>query len=154
MTISDVRHLLRYNHWANSQILEELMTRGQPPKRAVIWFAHILAAEHLWLDRMTDAPLNHVVWPDWEVYECDEHFHELENRWREFIENLSEADLDREVKYVNTQGDAFSNTVREILTHLVLHAPHHRGQINAEFRAEGFTPPWVDYIQAVRTKQI
>lgn len=154
MTVSDLKHLLHYTRWANSMILEDLLEHGQTPTRAVTWFAHILAAEHLWLDRLTGAPQRHVVWPDWKVYECDEQFKILERRWASYLESLSDADLDRIVTYTNTQGDPFTNTVREILTHIVLHAPHHRGQINAELRADGITPPWVDYIQAVRTNQL
>ncbi|MCB9357469.1 MAG: DinB family protein [Calditrichaeota bacterium] len=154
MTLADLKHLLHYTRWANSVILEELLTHGRTPVRAVTWFAHILAAEHLWLDRLMEESQRHVVWPDWKVYECDEQFKELEKRWSVFLESLSDADLDREVTYTNTEGKPFTNTVREILLHIVLHAPHHRGQINAELRAEGITPPWVDYIQAVRTKQL
>lgn len=154
MTLSDLQHLLHYTRWANGLILEELVQRGQPPPRAVMWLAHILAAEHLWLDRLTNAPQQHVVWPDWKVFECDEQQKILDRRWERFFANMTESDLDRTVNYTNTQGKQFTNTTREILTHLVLHAPHHRGQINAELRAEGITPPWVDYIQAVRTNQI
>lgn len=154
MTLSDLKHLLHYTRWANNMILEDLLEHGQTPTRAVTWFAHILAAEHLWLDRMTNDPRNHVVWPDWKVYECDEQMKELEKRWEKFFESLSDEGLDRVVEYANTEGKTYTNTVREILTHIVLHAPHHRGQINAELRADGITPPWVDYIQAVRTHQI
>jgi uncharacterized damage-inducible protein DinB len=154
MTLSDLKHLLHYTRWANNMILEDLLEHGQTPTRAVTWFAHILAAEHLWLDRMTNDPRNHVVWPDWKVYECDEQMKELEKRWEKFFESLSDEGLDRVVEYANTEGKTYTNTVREILTHIVLHAPHHRGQINAELRADGITPPWVDYIQAVRTHQL
>ena len=154
MTLSDLKHLLRYTRWANSMILEALLEHQQPPRRAVAWFAHILAAEHLWLDRMTDDPRNHVVWPDWKIYECDEQMKDLEKRWNLVLENLSEEGLSRKVEYINTGGSNYTNTVREILTHIVLHAPHHRGQINAELRAEGHVPPYVDYIEAIRTKQI
>ena len=154
MTLADLKHLLSYTHWANSQVLEEMLSHVDVPAKAVAWLAHILAAEHLWLDRMTDDPRNHLVWPDWKLYECLDQQRDLVNRWNKFFEKRSDTDLDRKVSYVNSQGDAFSNTVREILMHLVLHAPHHRGQINAELRAEGYTPPWIDYIQAVRTKQI
>lgn len=154
MTLADLKHLLHYTRWANSQIIEEMLSHVDAPPRAVTWLAHNLAAEHLWIDRMTNDPRNHLVWPDWKLYECLEQQQELARRWEKFFTGMSDDDLDRKVTYTNSQGNEFTNSVREIMTHLVLHAPHHRGQINAELRAMGFEPPWIDYIQAVRTKQI
>lgn len=154
MTFADLQHLLRYTRWANGRILEELLNLETPPPKAVKLFAHVLAAEHLWLDRMTQDATQHLVWPDWGIYDCDEQQHELDRRWKNFFTNFTDTDLERTVSYTNSQGQEFTNSVREILTHLALHAPHHRGQINAELRDEGYPPPYVDYIQAVRTKQI
>lgn len=154
MTVGDLKHLFHYTRWANSMILEELVKHSFTPPRAVTRFAHILAAEHLWLDRLTKEPQRHIVWPDWKIYDCDEQFKILNRRWSTYFENLGEADLDHPITYTNTQGQEFTNTVREILTHLVLHAPHHRGQINADLRTEAILPPYIDYIEAVRTKQL
>jgi len=154
MTLADLQHLLRYTRWANGRILEELLNLETPPAKAVKLLGHLLAAEHLWLDRMTNDLRNHLVWPDWGIYDCDEQQHELDARWKHFFTNFTDGDLERKVSYTNSQGNTFSNSVREILTHLVLHAPHHRGQINAELRDEGIAPPYIDYIQAVRTNQI
>ncbi len=154
MTLSDLQHLIKYTRWANTQEIEEMISHVDVPSKAVTWMAHILGAEHMWLDRMTDDPRNHVVWPDWKLYECLEQQQELARRWEKFFQNLTDADIERKVSYTNSQGKEFTNTVQDILLHLSLHAPHHRGQINAELRAEGYDPPYIDYIQAVRTNQI
>lgn len=154
MTVFDLKHLLHYTRWANSEMLECLLNLEQPPARAVRLLAHMLAAEHLWLDRLGEEPRNHLVWPDWQIFDCDEQQRELDKRWSLFLENLSEESLARAVNYVNTQGDRYASSVRDILVHLVLHAPHHRGQINAELRAEGYDPPYVDYIHAVRANKL
>jgi|GEM_PF-1080123 len=154
MTLSDLQHLIKYTRWANTQEIEEMISHVDVPSKAVTWMAHILAAEHMWLDRMMDDPRNHVVWPDWKLYECLEQQQELARRWESFFQNMTDADIERKVSYTNSQGKEFTNTVQEILLHLSLHAPHHRGQINAELRAEGYDPPYIDYIQAVRTNQI
>ncbi len=154
MTLSDLQHLIKYTRWANTQEIEEMISHVDVPSKAVTWMAHILGAEHMWLDRMTDDPRNHVVWPDWKLYECLEQQQELARRWEKFFQNMTAADIERKVSYTNSQGKEFTNTVQDILLHLSLHAPHHRGQINAELRAEGYDPPYIDYIQAVRTNQI
>ncbi len=154
MTLSDLKHLLHYTRWANTKILEELLRESQPSEKAIKWLAHIFAAQHLWLDRMTEDPGNHLIWPEWGIYECEEQLKKLDKRWSSFFESLSDEGLQRQVSYVTSRNEKFTNTIGEILTHLILHAPHHRGQINAELRAEGQTPPQVDYIQAVRTKQL
>ncbi len=154
MTLADLKHLIKYTRWANSQEIEEMISHNDVPAKAVAWMAHLLAAEHLWLDRMTDDPRNHVVWPDWKLYECLEQQQELARRWEKFFANMTDADIERKVSYVNSQGKEYSNSVCEILTHIALHAPHHRGQINVELRAEGYDPPYIDYIQAVRTNKL
>ncbi len=58
--------------------------------------------------------------------------------------------LDQSVSYTNSQGEAWSSTVEEILTHITVHSAYHRGQIASDLRAAGMTPAYTDYIHAVR----
>ena len=52
----------------------------------------------------------------------------------------------RPIAYANTQRVPLGN----ILTHVPVHGQHHRGQINADLRAAGITPPTIDYIHGAR----
>ena len=68
------------------------------------------------------------------------------------VAKLAEADFAREVRYTNSAGDSFANSVGDILTHVAMHGVHHRGQIAASLRANGAEPPALDYIRFARGK--
>ena len=51
---------------------------------------------------------------------------------------------------VNSKGEPWTSSVEDILTHVVLHAAHHRGQVASGLRAAGHEPAYTDYIHAVR----
>jgi len=68
----------------------------------------------------------------------------------EWMRTLHEEDLSRRVDYTNSQGERWSNTIEDILTHVVLHGTYHRGQIATIVRQSGETPAYTDYIHAVR----
>ena len=59
-------------------------------------------------------------------------------------------DLIRMVEYRNSKGEAWSNRVEDILTHVLMHSAYHRGQIALEMRASGAQPAYTDFIHAVR----
>ena len=55
-------------------------------------------------------------------------------------------------RYTNSRGEAWTSTVEEILTHVVIHSAYHRGQIASDVRASGGVPAYTDYIHAVRQR--
>jgi uncharacterized damage-inducible protein DinB len=58
------------------------------------------------------------------------------------------------VGYTNSKGEPWTNTVEEILTHVVIHSTYHRGQIASDLRNAGLEPAYTDYIHALRQKLI
>ena len=50
------------------------------------------------------------------------------------------------LEYQNMRGDAFRRPHGEILTHLVNHGTHHRGQVTAAMTAMGLESPALDFI--------
>jgi uncharacterized damage-inducible protein DinB len=65
---------------------------------------------------------------------------------------MDEAALRVGVTYKNTKGEPWTNSVEDILTHVIMHSAYHRGQIAADMRASGHTPAYTDFIHAVRQK--
>ena len=55
--------------------------------------------------------------------------------------------LASQIRYTNTQGQAWTNTVEDIP---VMHSAYHRAQVAAELRATGHEPANTDFIHAVR----
>ena len=70
--------------------------------------------------------------------------------FRRVVDALTEADLDVEIPYVNSAGDAFRSTRADIMLQVMLHGSYHRGQVAAVLRAGGATPAPTDYIAFAR----
>ena len=151
MTVLELlRQQFQYDSWANREELRVLSTLPTPPEQATKLLTHIIAAQWLWFDRLQDNQPRTVVWPDMALARCQQQLLELDSLWKSYLAKLSEADLARTCSYTNSKGEAFTNTVIEILNQLTLHAAHHRGQISQEIRRTGAVPAPVDYIHAVR----
>lgn len=141
--------LLRYDVWANRETLGSL-SQGMAPTRSVRWMAHIIGAELLWLARMEGRPAPLPVWPDLSVEECEARHRDLSRQLTRSLTEHWATPLSRQVSYTNSKGEAWTSTVEEILTHIVIHSAYHRGQIASGVRAARLEPAYTDYIHAVR----
>jgi uncharacterized damage-inducible protein DinB len=127
-----MRHLgrlLRYDVWANRETLRSLK-QGTPP-RSLKWLGHIVGAEYLWLARLRRQHEALPVWPELDVEACGERIDELARRWPEYLDDTHESFTEK-VQYINSKGEAWSSTVEEVLTHIVIHSAYHRGQIASD----------------------
>ena len=145
----DLERLLAYDDWANRETLASLESIADPPPKSVKLLGHIVGAEELWYGRlMGDKP--GPVWPELSLAECRDAVEELARLWADYLQALTPAGLGQTVAYVNSKGEPWTSRVGDILTHVVLHSSHHRGQIASDIRAAGHEPPYTDYIHAVR----
>jgi uncharacterized damage-inducible protein DinB len=146
-----LERLLRYDVWANRETLRSLR-RSTAPSRSLRWMNHIVGAELLWLARMDGVPAPLPVWPDLSVEACEARLAELTRRLVGTLSSMNHEALSRPVAYTNSKGEAWSSTVEEILTHVVIHSAYHRGQIASDLRSAGEEPAYTDYIHAVRQR--
>jgi uncharacterized damage-inducible protein DinB len=152
-----LEHLHRqfaYDAWANREVLAGLRTSAPHPPRPLQLLAHILSAERLWLERIRKQPQTLPVWPELTLEQCAAQIDELALMWTEYLDRLSPAGLAAQVTYQNSKGELWTNAVEDILTHVLLHSAYHRGQIASQVRAGGETPPYTDFIHAVRQAKI
>jgi uncharacterized damage-inducible protein DinB len=91
------------------------------------------------------------VWPELDFDICAEELVAIEGEWMQCLATLDEEGLDEGVGYRNSKGEFWTNTVGDILTHVLLHSHYHRGQIASAVREAGGTPAYTDFIHAVRT---
>ncbi|HUF34694.1 MAG TPA: DinB family protein [Gemmatimonadales bacterium] len=140
--------LFRYDIWANAETLASLQ-RVTPPQ-ALRWMGHIVSAELLWLGRLVEEPSELAVWPELDVEQIAAWLPRLEQAWPQYLAGLSEDDLADGVGYRNSLGEFWTNSVDDILTHVVIHSAYHRGQIAAAVRTAGGEPAYTDVIHAVR----
>ncbi|HET9465542.1 MAG TPA: hypothetical protein VFO71_08435, partial [Gemmatimonadales bacterium] len=78
--IRHLRRLLLYDLWANQEALESLK-KSTPPPRSLLWMAHIIGAEYLWLARLRRSSPDIAVWPELSLEDCGERLAELSRRW-------------------------------------------------------------------------
>jgi uncharacterized damage-inducible protein DinB len=145
-----LRRQFAYDEWANREVLAALKVSQSPPSKPRQLLAHILSAERLWLERIRKRPQTLPVWPDFSLDQCESQISELASLWLEYFEHLSSGALSQSVAYKNSKGEAWTSTVEDILTHVVLHSAYHRGQIASHMRAAGEQPAYTDFIHPIR----
>ena len=141
---------LAYNAWANGEALRSVLAARTVPERAVAVMAHIAAAEWLWLRRLGHPAPPLEVWPALPLAECEGKFRELSRAWQAYLDGLTPESLGQEVRYTNSRGEDWSNTVADVLTHVVLHSSYHRGQVASLLGRAGEPAAYSDYIEWVR----
>ncbi len=142
--------LFDYDDWANREALASLKAAGTPAPRAVQIMAHILAVEWLWMGRLKQDRSPVTVWPEWTLEQCDVEVARLKPAWNAYLGTLRPEDLLAPVGYVNTVGEAWTNTVQDILTHVPVHSAYHRGQIAYALGRAGHQAAYTDFVHAVR----
>ena len=144
------RRQFSYDEWANREVLAAIRLSGAARPRSLQLMAHIVAAERLWLDRLKQQPQSTPVWPESDLEQCEANAGEASRLWHEHLSLITAGDLHQSVSYKNSKGEAYTSTIEDILSHVVLHSAHHRGQIASHMRENGQTPAYTDFIHAVR----
>ena len=140
--------LYDHNWWAHDALVAELR-RAPGDAETLRLFAHVVAAEHLWLSRIDGVKARVAVWPTLTLDEIVALEAENRARFRELLARPDDTRL-RRVRYRNSAGNDFENDVASILTHVAMHGHYHRGQIARAMRAAGREPVYTDYIGFVR----
>lgn len=149
LPLDALRRRFRYHTWAMRTQGEALVQTPDPA--ALRLFAHTLVADRVWLLRLRGESTEAVVlWPDLDAAGSVALAHRNADAYAAYLGRLTEADLVATATYRTSKGAAHETAVADVLDHVLLHAAHHRGQINAALRAAGAEPPWVDFIAWVR----
>ena len=138
--------MLRAMAWADTQSLAALLDCPAAHDEALGLFSHVLAAEHIWLARLQGREPNRAGWPSLSVADCEALAAENAAGYAAYIEKSADAGLTAVIRYRNSQGDEFANTVLDILTHVVIHGAYHRGQIAKAIGKAGGKSLNTDYI--------
>ncbi|TMV49137.1 damage-inducible protein DinB [Paenibacillus mesophilus] len=146
-----IQKMYEHLYWANRRILEALQRMEEDNQEVCRLFTHILCAEKVWLTRLQGKDSSSLpIWSDADLEVCAELVEQNEEGFTTLLKGLANTDPDQWLSYKNSKGQEFSNSVRDILTHVALHGQYHRGQINSRLRASGIEPVVLDYILFVR----
>ena len=162
MTIAEVRHLFTYTEWANARVLaaaaklpaEELLRDVHISHKSILGtLLHIAGADWLWLERWHgNSPVGQDVWAGWtpddarSLQQVREKWQPVMRRRNEYLEGLSDADLNRELGYRRFTGEPYSLPLVQQMQHVVNHSTLHRGQVVGMIRQLGIAPPPTDLL--------
>lgn len=153
MNVADyLRRQFVYDGWANREVLKVIRATGGTDERSLQLIGHVLAAERVWLERLQRVPQSVRVWPESDLAQCEGEASRLEREWLEYLKSVT--DLSQTVDYKNTKGEAWSSSIGDVLTHVLMHSAYHRGQVATHMREQGHTPAYTDFIHAVRQGQV
>lgn len=148
-TLEHLKNLFEYDDWANRRVIVALRKHESDRCRQIL--AHLLRTKQEWYDRIhgkyADGP---VFWPDLTIDECSDLSKATKERFEELLAEFDDEGLGLKSDYKNSSGVPYSNTFREILTHVLFHSAIHRGNIILKLREEGIEPPQTDYIIYLR----
>ena len=145
----EITSLFEHMYWADARVLAALHS-GRVTEEAIELYAHLLAAELVWLARIEGREQPVPVWPEPDLDLCGKMSRKAASGYQNLISALTSVELGREVDYANSAGEKFKTPVRDILLHVALHGAYHRGQIARIMRISGATPSPTDYIAFVR----
>ncbi len=152
--INTIAKLGAFNVWANETLLRRLDSsvaagHGAPPAALRI-FSHVINAQAIWIARLTGTASPLKVWQEHDLPGLHHWHGQTSERLRQLCEQADDAELTRHIQYTNSQGDAFDSQVSDVLTHAVVHASYHRGQVATKMREAGLEPVNSDFITYCR----
>jgi uncharacterized damage-inducible protein DinB len=152
MTTDEALELFAYNAWANRKIFDaaaalpvEPYSRDLKSSHGGIHgtLAHIVWAEHLWLNRWLKKP-NPAVPQGKDLHGAAE----VRARWEEveaergaFLAQLGEAQMAETRSVKPSTGGEYLHTFSQMFHHTVDHSSYHRGQLVTMLRQLGVAPP-------------
>lgn len=142
--------LLAYTQWANTRLLDALTKITPPISRAHELAGHLILSQKIWLDRVNNRDEQQSFWADKTTEELKALSDGSLENWRKLISEFGQNDFERRVRYVNTKGVPYENSIAQILGHVINHSSHHRAQAVQLIRQQGHEPPVTDYIVFAR----
>ncbi|MCB9893480.1 MAG: DinB family protein [Planctomycetes bacterium] len=143
MDLPYFRKLFEYDDWANAGHLDGLIKAAAPA--ALKAMAHLLAAREIWLLRVkNESTEGRKFFRRLDAAGCRALHEHVSADWRAWLNAATPADLDAQVTFHDSFGNPYTLTRRVMLTHVLLHSAHHRGQVAMAQRQAGYEPTDLD----------
>jgi uncharacterized damage-inducible protein DinB len=138
------KELFDYNNQVNQQLITAFNEHsGAVSEKSVQWLNHILNAHQVWISRIDkqQEPLS-----SWHVHSPG-YLKDLDiANFKRSRDILNDYELGQVVSYTNSVGKSHSNSIKDILFHVINHSTYHRGQIASDFKNSDLKPLVSDYI--------
>jgi uncharacterized damage-inducible protein DinB len=157
MDVDTTQELLRYNTWANGQVLGSVagldssqFTRALGGSYLSVQgtLTHMLWAEWVWLERWQGGSPKDVFSPaDFpSVSQLGMRWREIQASQEAFGGSLTSEQLQRVLRYTNRQGEVWEYALWRMIHHLCNHSTYHRGQVTNMLRLLGAQPRETDFL--------
>lgn len=138
------KELFEYNYNVNKSLSDIFNDSSfNTIDKALKLFNHILNSHQIWNNRIYPV---HEKFDVWEIHPVEKLHTINKENYEHTLKILDNSDLNELINYSTTKGQIFTNSVRDILFHIINHSTYHRGQIAIEFRQQGLQPLSTDYI--------
>ena len=138
--------LFDYNFYCNKKLIASCTSFEKVPEKSIELFSHVLNTHHIWNARATGKIAEYEVFQIHSLKDWGDIHYENQRASFEIITNADIDSFDSRIDYENSAGRLFTNTLRDILFHIINHSTHHRGQISMDFRKSGLEPVPMDYV--------
>jgi uncharacterized damage-inducible protein DinB len=149
-SVALLREMFRYNAWANDEFFTKLerldpAQQGEPRHLSIrtlnhcyvvnqIFVAHLTGAQHGYTaDNTPETPA---------LGELRAAVAATDLWYLDYLERVSEAELDQPIAFVFTDGDRGCMSRREMLTHAAIHGAYHRGEVGRILKQISAALPW------------
>ena len=139
-------HMFKYNDWATHEAAKSIKGFEKKYEKLAELLSHIISAQRIWLNRILEKEIHLDPWDKHSLEECMQLSTEITAEWINYLEGLRDKDIDKRIEYENTKGDKFSNTIKDIVLHVINHSTYHRAQIAQLISLSGGEPAKTDYI--------
>ncbi len=138
------KELFEYNHTVNQKVIAAILDHyDKVSEKCLSLQSHIINAHKIWNARIISIEN---IYERWQLHPIND-FAELDNEnFHTSVRILEQFDINAIVKYSNSKGQVFNNSVRDILFQIINHSTYHRAQVATEFRQSGIEPLLTDYI--------
>jgi uncharacterized damage-inducible protein DinB len=151
------RDLFRFHQWRQAKVCEllgsvdtALFSQQLPGSFGSLYIIvhHLVWAEMVWLGRVDHNTV--AVMQDHDIQDMLAVWQRSTSKWSQILETSSEEDFNKILSYYNTKGDAYQNSLAEIVFHVVDHATYHIGQLMTALRGFGIEPVPTNIIHYLR----
>ncbi len=139
-----LKDILQYNHECNTLLIDKAKELGvEFPSDASKLLCHIFNAHIIWNNRINKLPIGVKVFDvhpvkDWSTIDS--------RNLKTSLDIIDDRQVTEVLRYSNSQGEEFENTIEQILLHVANHGTYHRGQIAWIMRERDLEPIPTDFI--------
>ncbi len=139
----EFKELYAYNNHFNQKLIVWLSENlPNVSDKSIKLLNHLINAQQIWNARITAEKEFEV----WQINEWNELLRIDNENYSKSLKIIDNYDLNSTIEYTNSKGIKFSNTIKDILFHVINHSTYHRAQIATELKNNGIEPITTDYI--------